>query len=114
MEDCVFCKIIRNELPSEKVYEDDKVLAFKDANPEAPVHVIIVPKKHIPSLNEITLEDELILGHIFTVAKLVAEKLGVSENGYRVVSNCGKDGGQTVPHVHYHLLAGRVLGWPPC
>lgn len=113
MEDCVFCKIIKGEIPCEKVYEDDKVLAFKDINPAAPVHVVIIPKKHISSLNEITLEDELVLGHIFTAAKEVAHKLGVSENGYRLVSNCGKDGGQTVPHVHYHLLAGRTLGWPP-
>lgn len=113
MDDCIFCKIIKGEIPSNKVYEDDKIISFKDLNPEAPVHVLIIPKKHISSLNEVNDEDAEIIAHIFkTVPKLVKE-LGIDEGGYRIVSNCGEDGGQSVPHVHFHLLGGRSLNWPP-
>lgn len=113
MEDCIFCKIVRGEIPCDKVYEDDRVLSFKDISPEAPVHVLIVPKKHISSINELKKEDEDLIGYIYTTAKNIAEQLGVSENGYRIVSNCGEDGGQTVPHIHFHFLGGRKLNWPP-
>jgi histidine triad (HIT) family protein len=113
MDDCLFCKIAKGEVPCTKVYEDDKVLCFKDIVPGAPVHVLIVPKKHIPSLNEITEEDSELFSHAFMVIKKLAEELGVSESGYRVVSNCGEDGGQSVPHIHFHLLGGRALQWPP-
>lgn len=113
MENCIFCKIISGEIPCTKVYEDDMVLSFKDINPEAPVHVLIIPKKHISTLNEITEEDSKLISHILLVAKKIAKELGVSETGYRVVSNCGEDGGQTVQHIHFHLLGGRSLQWPP-
>ena len=113
MEDCLFCKIVKGEIPCTKVYEDDKVFSFKDIDPKAPVHILIVPKKHISSLNEITEEDSELIAYIFTVIKKLAKELGVAESGYRVVSNCGEDGGQSVSHIHFHLLGGRTLQWPP-
>lgn len=113
MEDCVFCKIIKGEIPSEKVYEDSKVVVFKDINPEAPFHVLIVPKRHISSINELTEKDEELIGHVYTVAAKLAKQAGIAENGYRIVSNCGKDGGQTVEHIHFHFLGGRIFAWPP-
>ena len=113
MEDCLFCKIVKGEIPCTKVYEDDKVFSFKDIDPKAPVHILIVPKKHISSLNEVTEEDSELIAYIFTVIKKLAKELGVAESGYRVVSNCGEDGGQSVLHIHFHLLGGRTLQWPP-
>lgn len=113
MEDCIFCKIIKGEIPSEKVYEDDKVLCFKDIEPGAPVHVLIIPKKHIDSINDITEEDTKLIAYIYLIAKQIAVKLGIANKGYRIVTNCGKEGGQTVPHVHFHMLGGRALKWPP-
>lgn len=113
MDNCIFCKIIKGEIPSEKIYEDDLVLSFKDISPEAPKHVLIIPKKHIVSLNNIQQEDAKIIGHIFMVAKEIVKKLGIDETGYRIVSNCGEEGGQTVGHIHFHLLGGRMLQWPP-
>ncbi len=113
MEDCIFCKIVKGEIPCEKVYEDDKVLSFKDINPGAPNHVLIIPKKHIGSLNEVTEEDSMLIAHVFLVAKEIVKKLGIDDTGYRIVSNCGEDGGQTVPHIHFHVLGGRSLQWPP-
>ena len=113
MDDCLFCKLIKGEIPCTKVYEDDKAFSFKDIAPGAPIHVLIVPKKHISSLNEITEEDSELISHIFIVIKKLAKELGVSESGYRVVSNCGEDGGQSVSHIHFHLLGGRTLQWPP-
>ena len=113
MADCLFCKIIAGEIPSTKVYEDDYVLAFRDIEPQAPQHIIIIPKKHIASANEITAENSSLIGKIFEVASKIAKELGFSENGYRIVNNCGEDGGQTVGHIHFHLLAGRNLQWPP-
>ncbi|WP_195510252.1 histidine triad nucleotide-binding protein [Clostridium tyrobutyricum] len=113
MEDCIFCKIINGEIPSQKIYEDELVLSFKDISPGAPVHVLIIPKKHIGSINVLTEEDSKIIAHIFLIAKDIAKKLGIDEQGYRIVSNTGEDGGQTVPHVHFHLLGGRSLNWPP-
>ncbi|MFD3157587.1 histidine triad nucleotide-binding protein [Haloimpatiens sp. FM7330] len=113
MNDCIFCKIIKGEIPSNKVYEDDKILVFKDIEPQAPVHILIIPKKHITSLNELSKDDAQIIAHVFMKVQELARELGVSENGYRVVTNCGVDGGQTVEHVHFHMLAGRNLQWPP-
>jgi histidine triad (HIT) family protein len=113
VEECIFCKIVKGEIPSEKVYEDDLVLSFKDINPGAPVHVLIVPKKHIESINDLDKEDSNIIAHIFMAAKKIAGDLNIAEDGYRIVSNTGRYGGQTVPHVHFHLLGGRSLNWPP-
>lgn len=113
MEDCLFCKIIAGEIPSTKVYEDESVYAFLDIEPQAPVHIILVPKRHIASANELNDENAAVVGHIFAVAANIAKERGFAENGWRIVNNCGKDGGQTVGHLHFHLLAGRNLGWPP-
>ena len=113
MEDCLFCKIVAGDIPSTKVYEDDKVYAFNDIEPQAPIHIIIVPKMHISSSNELTDDNAEVIGHIFTVAAKIAKEKGFAEKGWRIVNNCGEDGGQTVGHIHFHLLAGRNLGWPP-
>lgn len=113
MSDCLFCKIIAGEIPSSKVYEDENVYAFNDISPEAPVHVLIVPKKHIASANDITKENAGIISEIFLAAKKIAEEKGIAESGYRIVNNCGEDGGQTVKHLHFHLIGGRSLSWPP-
>lgn len=113
MSDCLFCKIIAGEIPSSKVYEDEYVYAFDDISPEAPVHVLIVPKAHISSANDITEENADVVSAIFLAAKKIAEEKGVAESGYRIVNNCGEDGGQTVKHLHFHLIGGRSLSWPP-
>lgn len=113
MGNCIFCSIIEGKIPCEKVYEDEHVISFKDINPEAPVHVLIVPKKHIESLNDITEENKELIGHVYYAAKKIAAELNLSETGYRIAANCGRDGGQTVPHIHFHLLGGRSLHWPP-
>lgn len=113
MSDCIFCKIISNEIPSKKVYEDDLILAFYDIAPQAPTHVVIIPKVHIKSINEITEDHKDLIGHIQLSIKKIAKELGLSDDGYRIVNNCGKLGGQTVDHLHYHLLGGRELQWPP-
>ena len=108
--DCLFCKIISGEIPSKKVYEDESVYAFYDINPMAPVHVRIVPKQHLSSMNDITAENSAVVSHIFEVAAQLARELGIAEDGYRVVSNCGAAAGQTVFHLHFHLLGGKKLG----
>ncbi len=113
MSDCIFCKIISGEIPSKKVYEDDLVMAFNDVSPEAPVHVLIVPKEHIASANDITEENADVIKNIFLAAKKIAKDLNVAEEGYRIVNNCGENGGQSVKHLHFHLLGGRNLSWPP-
>lgn len=110
MEDCLFCKICDGSIPSKKVYEDDEILVFWDINPKAPVHVLIIPKKHIDSANDLTREDDALLGRMFEVARNVAKDLGISESGYRIVTNVGKDSGQMVKHIHLHLLGGAPLG----
>lgn len=110
MEDCLFCKISKGEIPSNKVYEDDEVLAFYDINPAAPIHILVIPKKHITSLAHIEKEDEAVIGKIYTIMNQIAEEKGFKENGYRVIVNCGKDGGQEVMHLHFHLLAGTKFG----
>lgn len=112
MEDCIFCKIAQKEIPSNAVYEDDRILCFHDLEPQAPVHVLIIPKKHIESLDAVTDEDKDLLGYIMTKVKDIAAELGL-ENGYRLVNNCGEDGFQTVKHLHFHLLGKRKLTWPP-
>ena len=108
MNDCIFCKIIAGEIPSKKLYEDEKCLAFYDIAPLAPQHFLVVPKRHISGANEITAENEAVVGHIFSVIARLTKQLGFSE-GYRVVTNCGKDAGQTVAHLHFHVLGGRPL-----
>jgi len=113
MQDCLFCKIAGGEIPSKKAYEDDQVVVFHDISPVAPVHVLIVPKKHLASTNDLSEAESGLIVHVFKVAVKVASELGLSENGYRIVNNCGKDGGQTVEHLHFHLLGGRYLDWPP-
>ncbi len=107
--DCIFCKIISGDIPSKKVYEDESVYAFYDINPMAPVHVLIIPKQHIASINEVTAENSSVIAHIYEVAAKLAAELGIAESGYRVVSNCGADAGQTVFHLHFHLLGGTKL-----
>ncbi len=108
---CIFCKIVSGEIPSAKVYEDDKVLAFKDLEPQAPVHVLIIPKQHIEPIAAITPENSAVVAHIFEVAAIIAKENGL-ENGFRVVSNCGESAGQSVMHLHFHLMGGRDFGWP--
>lgn len=110
---CLFCKIIAGEIPSTKVYEDDQLYAFKDINPEAPVHILIVPKRHLDSLNDVSAGDVGILGAIQVAAMRIAKEQGVDQSGYRLVSNCNSDAGQSVAHLHYHLLGGTKMGWPP-
>jgi histidine triad (HIT) family protein len=112
MNDCVFCRIVARQLPSQIVYEDERAVAFKDLNPQAPVHVLIVPKRHVSGLGSCVGEDGGLLGHIQLVAAKLAVDNGISE-GYRLLTNNGRGAGQTVDHLHYHLLGGRSLKWPP-
>ncbi len=112
-DDCIFCQIVAGELDSDKVYEDDRLLAFRDANPQAPVHVLVIPKRHISSLKEVTDDDGELLGHLQVTVAEIADDLGLAADGYRVVVNCGSQGGQTVGHLHYHILGGRQMKWPP-
>lgn len=107
--DCIFCKIINKEIPSTVVYEDDEILAFNDVNPMAPVHVLIIPKKHMSGISEINEEDIAVVGKIQFIAKKIASEMGIEYTGYRLVSNCGEDAGQTVKHLHYHLLGGKKM-----
>ncbi|MBA7636302.1 Purine nucleoside phosphoramidase [subsurface metagenome] len=109
--DCIFCKIVAGEIPSEFLYQDEEVIAFRDINPIAPTHLLIVSKKHIPSLLHLTDAEAPLIGHMVTVANQLAREHGVADSGYRLVINCGKEGGQLVPHLHMHLLGGRVLKW---
>ncbi len=114
MADCIFCKIANKEIPSSIVYEDEQVVAFKDLEPQAPVHVLVIPKKHIESILALTAEDAELVAHVFTeVLPKLARDLGVAEKGFRVVANTGEEGGQSVKHLHFHLLGGRSMQWPP-
>jgi len=113
MSDCIFCKIANGEIPSEFVYEDDGIVAFRDLNPQAPTHILIIPRRHIETTNDLTEADDALVGRMVRVAKIVAEQEGLAENGYRTVFNCNADGGQAVFHIHLHLLGGRAMGWPP-
>lgn len=109
MDDCLFCKIIKGEIPSNKVYEDDDVLAFYDINPVAAIHILVIPKKHIASLAHLDKEDEALIGKIYGVINKIADENGFKEKGFKVVVNCGEDGGQEVMHLHFHILAGENL-----
>lgn len=113
MKDCIFCKIIAGEIPSKKVYEDKKLFSFEDINPQAPTHVLIVPKQHLETLLEISAAHSELLGSIYVAANHIARKRGIAQSGFRVVANCNQDAGQTVFHIHFHLLGGRVMAWPP-
>ena len=109
----LFTKIINRKIPAEIVYEDDEIIAFNDINPQAPVHFLVVPKKEITTLNDIKETDAMLIGKIFCVVKKITKDLGIDESGYRTVFNCNDDAGQTVDHIHLHVLAGRVMTWPP-
>jgi len=114
VSDCIFCKIAGKEIPSDLVYEDEQVVAFRDRSPQAPVHVLVIPKKHVGSLLELKAEDKELAGHILTeVVPAIARKLEVAEDGFRLVVNTGENGNQTVKHLHFHLLGGRMMQWPP-
>lgn len=110
--DCIFCKIANKEIPSTIVYEDDEIIAFNDVNPEAPVHILVIPKKHIASLDAVSAEDAQLLGRLMLTIQKIAREQGIAEAGYRVVNNCGEMGGQTVHHIHFHLMGGREMLWP--
>lgn len=112
-ESCIFCKIIKREVPSKIVFEDNKVVAFEDVRPQAPVHIIVVPKTHIEKLSDITKENANVIERLILAANAIAKEKNIQESGYRVVINCNKDAGQAVFHLHLHLLGGRVMAWPP-
>jgi histidine triad (HIT) family protein len=111
--DCIFCKIIAGEIPSNLLYQDQDVIAFNDINPAAPQHKLIVPRRHIATINDLTLADAPLIGHMVLVAKKIAAENEMAESGYRLVLNCNSDGGQAVYHIHLHLLGGRAMHWPP-
>ncbi len=111
--DCLFCKIINGDIPSEKVYEDENVYAFNDISPAAQHHILFIPKEHLDSANDLDEKNAKCLSEIFLAIKKVAKEKGFADDGYRIVNNCGKDGGQTVSHLHFHVIAGKALGWPP-
>ena len=113
MGECIFCKIAAGEIPAVKIYEDDSVLAFKDIDAQAPVHFLLIPKKHIGSILKLTKEDSSLVVHLMEVIKKVAEENGLNQDGFRIVVNTGENGGQTVPHLHLHILGGREMAWPP-
>lgn len=113
LSDCIFCRIISGEIPSSKVYEDEKVLAFKDIDPQAPVHIVVVPKQHIQSVLELNYSNNSITADIFEAINKIAKQLEIDKDGFRVVTNVGVNGGQSVPHLHFHVLGGRNLKWPP-
>lgn len=113
MSDCIFCKIIAGEIPSNKVYEDEYVYAFKDIAPAAPTHILVIPKKHIRNITQVSVEDMIYVSAAVEAIKKIAAQEGIDESGFRTVINTGKDGGQTVEHLHFHILGGRYLEWPP-
>jgi histidine triad (HIT) family protein len=111
--DCLFCKIASGEIPIPLLYQDDRVVAFDDINPQAPVHKIIVPRKHLSTLNDLQIEDHLLMGHMVQSAVTLAKQFNIAEEGYRLVMNCNDNGGQSIFHIHLHLLGGRRMHWPP-
>ncbi|OOV88497.1 histidine triad nucleotide-binding protein [Oceanospirillum linum] len=111
--DCLFCKLVAREIPADIVFEDDDVIAFRDIAPQAPTHILIIPKRHISTLNDLTEEDCALVGRLQFTAQKIAKEVGIADDGYRVVMNCNEDGGQTVYHIHMHLLGGRGMAWPP-
>lgn len=110
---CIFCKIVAGEIPAQKIYEDDHAIAFRDLNPQAPTHVLLIPRQHLASLNDATNDHHAMLGHLLCMAPQIARQEGIADNGFRTVINTGAEAGQTVFHLHLHLLGGRPLGWPP-
>jgi histidine triad (HIT) family protein len=110
---CLFCKIVSGEIPAKPIYQDDKVIAFDDINPQAPHHKLVIPRKHISTLNELTPDDNELFGHMLQTAKKIAHDLNIAEDGYRIVLNCNAGAGQTVFHIHMHMLGGRHMKWPP-
>lgn len=113
MTETVFGRIIKREIPADIIHEDDQCLAFRDINPQAPVHILVIPKKPVPTINDLTEDDEQTVGHLYTVAARIARKEGIADDGYRTVMNCNGYGGQSVYHIHLHLIGGKPLGWPP-
>ena len=113
MDDCIFCKIANGDIPADIVYQDEQVVGFRDLNPQAPTHVLVIPKKHIATLNDLLPEDEEIVGRMVGAAREIAMREGIADAGYRTVFNCNEQGGQTVFHIHLHLLGGRPMHWPP-
>jgi len=113
MTDCLFCKMVAGDIPTDTVYEDEKVLAFRDINPQAPMHILVIPKRHISTLNDLASADAELVGQLTLVAAKIAKQEGMADEGYRTVMNCNAAGGQTVYHIHMHVLAGRNLTWPP-
>ena len=113
MSDCIFCKIAAGQIPATKVYDDGTVLAFPDIKPQAPTHLLIIPHQHIPTLNDLQDVDAALVGKMHLAAQRIASELGFADNGYRLITNCNRDAGQEVFHIHIHLLAGRRMGWPP-
>lgn len=113
MSDCIFCRIVAGEVPADKVFENEHCLAFRDLNPQAPVHVLVIPKQHFANLLHVPDDQSALLGHLLAAATAIAGQLDIAESGFRVVINCNADGGQTVDHLHVHLLGGRVMHWPP-
>jgi histidine triad (HIT) family protein len=111
---CVFCKIVKGEIPAKVVYEDEKVMAFHDINPQAPIHILVIPKEHIPTVNDLNENHVELVGHIFQVIQKIAKEMGIAESGYRVLVNCNRDGGQEIYHLHFHLLGGKPLGPMVC
>ena len=113
MSDCLFCKIVSGDIPADIVLETDESIAFRDINPQAPTHILIIPKRHIATINDVSADDAETVGQLFEVAARIASSEGIAEDGYRVVMNCNKAAGQTVFHIHLHLVGGRTMGWPP-
>ncbi|MBU1699309.1 MAG: histidine triad nucleotide-binding protein [Candidatus Eisenbacteria bacterium] len=113
MKDCLFCRIIAGEIPADKVYEDDLIIAFRDVNPQAPTHILLIPKEHIATVNDLQKDHAELIGHIHLQARALAASEGIDELGYRIVVNCLADAGQSVFHLHFHLLGGRSMKWPP-
>ncbi len=112
-DDCLFCKILAGDIPADVIYESDTAIAFRDINPQAPTHVLVIPRKHIPTINDISEDDQAIVGSLYSAARTIAADEGFSEVGYRAVMNCNEAAGQTVFHIHLHLLGGRPFSWPP-
>ena len=112
-ENCLFCKILNGEIPADIVYESDTAIAFRDINAKAPTHVLVIPRKHISTMNDIEVDDETVIGSLYTAAREIAAQDGIAEDGYRTVMNCNESAGQTVCHIHLHVMGGRQMAWPP-
>ena len=113
MDECLFCNIVNKNIPCDKLIENDSIIAFRDINSQAPIHILIIPKKHISTINDLKHDDSILIGEMFLIAKELAQVENINNSGFRMVFNCNEDGGQTVFHIHLHLLGGRKLSWPP-